>query len=51
MSIPPERIRQLNDHAVQQSGEYVLYWMTSARRTSYNYALQRAVEWALQGLF
>ena len=27
-------------------GAFVVYWMTSARRTRHNFALERAVEWA-----
>ena len=27
-------------------GKYVLYWMTTARRTRFNHALDRAVSWA-----
>jgi deoxyribodipyrimidine photo-lyase len=48
MTVPHDRIRQLTDRPVQPTGEFVLYWMTSARRATYNYALERAVEWALQ---
>ena len=41
MSIPPERIRPRNDAPIRD-GAYVLYWMVSARRPRWNYALQRA---------
>ena len=44
--VPQSRVRQINRHAVSKDGAYVLYWMTSFRRTRFNYALQRAVEWA-----
>jgi deoxyribodipyrimidine photo-lyase len=30
----------------RRDGDYVLYWMTAFRRTTYNFALQRAVEQA-----
>ena len=40
------RIKQLNGAEVNADGAYVLYWMTSARRTRYNAALERAVEWS-----
>lgn len=33
----------LNRAALSLRGEYVLYWMTMARRTAYNFALERAV--------
>ena len=41
--IPSLRIRSLNDKTVQEGGDYVVYWMTTARRRKYNFALQRAV--------
>jgi len=44
--IPLLRLITANDHAVRNDGHYVLYWMTAARRTTWNFALQRAVEWA-----
>jgi deoxyribodipyrimidine photo-lyase len=31
---------------VRGDGEFVLYWMTAFRRTRWNFALDRAVEWA-----
>jgi len=31
---------------VSHEGAYVLYWMTAYRRTHWNFALDRAVEWA-----
>jgi deoxyribodipyrimidine photo-lyase len=37
-----------NSAPYRRDGEYVLYWMTSSRRPFYNYALQRAVEWAAE---
>lgn len=39
----PNRTRVLIDRTVRQDGEFVLYWMTSARRTRSNFALERAV--------
>ncbi len=44
--VPEVRIRQLNSHPVDASGDYVLYWMTAFRRTTSNFSLQRAVEWS-----
>lgn len=45
-SIDPQRIHLLNDRPVREKGDYVLYWMTAARRTEYNFGLQRAIDWA-----
>jgi deoxyribodipyrimidine photo-lyase len=42
--VPDVRIRQLTTNPARLNGHYVLYWMTSARRLEYNFALQRAVE-------
>lgn len=44
-SVPELRLRQANLRQTRSDGEYVLYWMTTARRTHGNYALQRAVDW------
>jgi deoxyribodipyrimidine photo-lyase len=46
LSIPAERIRVPAPNPVAAGGEYVLYWMTAYRRTSWNFALDRAVQWA-----
>jgi deoxyribodipyrimidine photo-lyase len=48
MTIPASRIRSLNDAPVQASGEYVLYWMTAARRPRFNFALEHAIDWACE---
>lgn len=45
-SVPDLRIHALNTGDIATGGDYVLYWMTAARRFNYNYALQRAVELA-----
>jgi deoxyribodipyrimidine photo-lyase len=42
------RLRACNDAPVDARGEYVLYWMTASRRTQFNFALERAVERALE---
>lgn len=42
--IPAIRVRRANDAPVNPAGEYVLYWMTAARRALWNFGLQRAVE-------
>jgi len=43
-SVPPTRLRALNDHVLRTDGAFVLYWMVAARRTRFNYGLQHAVE-------
>ncbi|MBI5015620.1 MAG: deoxyribodipyrimidine photolyase [Deltaproteobacteria bacterium] len=45
-TVPGIRVRPLNDAPVRANGGFVLYWMTAFRRTSWNLALQRAVEWS-----
>ena len=47
-SITRLRIRDLNDRPVSGAGEYVLYWMVTARRTRFNFALQHAVRRSLE---
>ncbi len=42
------RLRSLNERPPRPSGEYVLYWMTSARRATWNFGLQRAAELATE---
>ena len=44
--VPSERIQTSRADIIRPNGEYVLYYMTAARRTSWNFALDRAVEWA-----
>ncbi|MBA3847406.1 MAG: deoxyribodipyrimidine photolyase [Planctomycetes bacterium] len=41
--VPAIRVRAVN-RAALRDGDHVLYWMTTARRTRWNFALQRAVE-------
>jgi deoxyribodipyrimidine photo-lyase len=45
LSIDTARILRINDGPVGESGSFVLYWMVAARRTSHNFALDRALEW------
>jgi deoxyribodipyrimidine photo-lyase len=45
--VPILRIRPLNQAPPNPQGDYVLYWMTAYRRLSGNYALDRAVELAM----
>jgi deoxyribodipyrimidine photo-lyase len=40
------RLHPQNDQPIRSDREFVLYWMTSARRLRSNYALQRAVQHA-----
>ena len=37
----------INDRPPEAAARYVLYWMVGARRTSWNFAFDRAVAWAL----
>ncbi|WP_437205673.1 deoxyribodipyrimidine photo-lyase [Planctomicrobium sp. SH664] len=46
MSIPEIRVRTLTTAALNDAGKFVLYWMNAQRRTAWNFALQRAVDWA-----
>lgn len=45
---PHERILTGARAAVRADADYVLYWMTSARRTAWNWSLDRAVEWCVE---
>ncbi len=45
---PRARIFEKNDAPVRGGGDYVLYWMIAARRTRWNFALDRAAEWAAE---
>lgn len=42
--VPALRIRALNAHPVRKDGRFVVYWMTAARRSTWNFALDRALE-------
>ncbi|MEZ4461844.1 MAG: deoxyribodipyrimidine photolyase [bacterium] len=44
MKVPRVRIRSANKAPVNESGDYVLYWMTAYRRPEWNFALDRAIE-------
>jgi len=46
ISVPEIRVRQCNSAPVRQDGQFILYWMIAFRRTTWNFALDRAVEWA-----
>lgn len=45
--VPSIRIRDVNGKAARKDGRYVVYWMSAYRRLHYNFALERAVEWAI----
>lgn len=44
--VPGLRVTARNDAPVDLRGRFVLYWCVAARRTSFNFALERAAEWA-----
>ena len=46
MPVPSERVRRLNDAPLRPERDHVLYWMVAARRTSWSFALDRAIELA-----
>ncbi len=45
-STPPARVRVVQDAPLRPTGDFVLYWMIATRRTTSNFALDRAVEHA-----
>lgn len=45
MLLPSLRVQSCNQAPVNPLGDYVLYWMIAARRTTYNFSLDRAIEW------
>lgn len=42
------RLSVPHDRPPKVDGAYVIYWMTAARRTRWNFALQRAIGWAME---
>lgn len=44
--LPESRLQSVNQKPLHPDGDYVLYWMIAHRRTEWNFALQRAVQWA-----
>ncbi len=48
MPIPDLRVSAANDRPIRRDGDYVLYWMTSFRRTEFNFALEHAVDQAVE---
>lgn len=47
-SVPKSRIRPLNEAPARPERTFVLYWMVGQRRVRYNFALDHAVELALE---
>jgi deoxyribodipyrimidine photo-lyase len=45
--VPEVRIQVCNRAFARADGDFVLYWMIAFRRVQWNFALQRAVEWAV----
>lgn len=45
-AIPLRRFSLLHNRPPKAEGEFVVYWMTVARRARWSFALQRAVGWA-----
>ena len=45
---PPVRVRQVNNRPINPKGSFVLYWMIAARRSTFNFALDRAAAWAVE---
>ncbi len=43
--VPAIRVRAANARPPRGDGQFVLYWMIAARRTRWNFALDRALEW------
>lgn len=42
-TVPAIRVATLNDEPIRTNGSCVLYWMSSARRSAWNFALDRAI--------
>jgi deoxyribodipyrimidine photo-lyase len=43
--VPAVRIRVRNDRPLNPGGRFVLYWMVAYRRVTWNFALDRSLEW------
>lgn len=44
-NVPKIRVRELGEKPVNADGKFILYWMIANRRTTWNYSLQRAIDW------
>ncbi|WP_414707242.1 deoxyribodipyrimidine photolyase [Rhodopirellula sp. UBA1907] len=47
-TLPPQRHQFANDHPPRHEGDYVVYWMIAQRRLHWNFALQHAIDRALE---
>ncbi len=45
-AVPADRVQLRNSSPLRADGAWVVYWMVAQRRTSFNFALQRAADWA-----
>lgn len=45
-SVPAIRVKAANERPADPAAGFVLYWMTAYRRTTWNFSLDRALEWA-----
>ncbi|MCB9596485.1 MAG: deoxyribodipyrimidine photolyase [Sandaracinaceae bacterium] len=48
MPTPADRIRALNERPLARDRDHVVYWMTAARRPGSSFALERAVDLAVE---
>jgi deoxyribodipyrimidine photo-lyase len=48
VGVPLVRVRACNQAPVRGDGGFVFYWMIAARRSGWNFALQRAVDYAVR---
>ncbi len=46
-AVPSLRVATKNTSSLRADGDYVLYWMIATRRARWNFALDRAIDWAL----
>ena len=46
--VPTLRVNRCNSAPVRRDADYVLYWSLTARRPTWNFSLQRAIDWALE---
>lgn len=44
--VPELRIERANEQPIDSHGQFVVYWMIAHRRATWNFGLQRAVEWS-----
>ena len=48
ISVPPVRLRAVNDQPCRPDRDYVLYWLTAYRRLHHNFSLDHAIAQATQ---